>query len=155
MYAAGRKEKADGRAVGVSDRGCWVRRIQGAVRERGGCGPCGTADGETVCVSGHCVNVAACTHDTHYGALCEQVVEIGTEPADQGVWAHCTWVCFPSFRSFKDWLMKNRLAVVPALPFLFDHPVEWAIDSAFEAGERLCTGSPSSDHVHTDRKKEL
>ncbi|KXS21782.1 hypothetical protein M427DRAFT_51162 [Gonapodya prolifera JEL478] len=48
------------------------------------------------------------------------------------------------------------LAVVPALPFIFDHPVEWAVEKAFTYigfGEREHQHSPES--TDAEAKKEV
>ncbi|CCG82846.1 Putative uncharacterized protein [Taphrina deformans PYCC 5710] len=49
------------------------------------------------------------------------------------------------------------LAVVPALPFLFDHPVEYAVDTVFERAEAFVLGKHESDSVRDagNLKKEL
>lgn len=50
----------------------------------------------------------------------------------------------------------SGLLVVPALPFLFDHPVEYAVDTAFEKAEALVLGKSESDSVRdAEIKKEL
>ena len=40
------------------------------------------------------------------------------------------------------------LATVPALPYLFDHPVEYAIDSVFDRIETAAFGAPRSRATH-------
>lgn len=49
------------------------------------------------------------------------------------------------------------LCVVPALPFLFDHPVEYAVDKVFEQAEQFVLGKQESDSVRDagDLKKNL
>lgn len=52
----------------------------------------------------------------------------------------------------------SGLAVVPALPYLFDHPVEHAVDTVFEKVEALAFGKAESSTVRdagTETKKEL
>ena len=51
----------------------------------------------------------------------------------------------------------SGLLVVPALPFLFDHPVEYAVDAVFEKAEDLVLGKSHSDSVRdaAETKKEL
>lgn len=49
--------------------------------------------------------------------------------------------------------------MVPALPFLFDHPVEHAVDTVFEKVEALAFGRAESSTVRDagqeETKKEL
>lgn len=40
------------------------------------------------------------------------------------------------------------LATVPALPYLFDHPVEHVIDAVFDKAEELAFGAPRSRQTH-------
>lgn len=51
----------------------------------------------------------------------------------------------------------SGLCVVPALPFLFDHPVEHAVDTIFEKAESMVFGTPESENVRNagEIKKEL
>lgn len=51
----------------------------------------------------------------------------------------------------------SGLCVVPALPFLFDHPVEYAVDTAFDKVEALAFGRSETDSVRDagETKKEL
>ena len=53
----------------------------------------------------------------------------------------------------------SGLCVVPALPFLFDHPVEHAVDTVFEKVEALAFGRAESSTVRdagqAETKKEL
>lgn len=51
----------------------------------------------------------------------------------------------------------SGLCVVPALPFIFDHPVEHAVDTVFEAAEAFAFGKRESDDVRDagQTKKEL
>lgn len=51
----------------------------------------------------------------------------------------------------------SGLCVVPALPFLFDHPVEHVIDAVFERAESAVFGTRESENVRNagEIKKEL